>query len=166
MRDGDVAGYAAQDSAVHRDGVTGRTAGGVVAHRHRRSPPRASIEPDDTVVLSARAIPGNEKAISRVMNHVTRRGADIVTESMKHVHVSGHGSEEELKLMLSLVRPRYLVPVHGEYRQLRPPQARCRTGDRQYRARSPGAARRERRRAAIRPRWGRRRLRRHRRGGC
>jgi ribonuclease J len=69
-------------------------------------------------VLSARAIPGNEKAISRVMNHVTRRGADIITESMKHVHVSGHGSEEELKLMLSLVRPRYLVPVHGEYRQL------------------------------------------------
>ena len=69
-------------------------------------------------MLSARAIPGNEKAISRVMNHVTRRGADIVTESMKHVHVSGHGSEEELKLMLSLVRPRYLVPVHGEYRQL------------------------------------------------
>ena len=76
------------------------------------------LEPGDTVVLSARAIPGNEKAISRVMNHVTRRGADIITESMKHVHVSGHGSEEELKLMLSLVRPRYLVPVHGEYRQL------------------------------------------------
>jgi ribonuclease J len=81
-------------------------------HRH------VHIGPGDTVVMSARAIPGNEKAIARVMNHVTRRGADVVTESMKHVHVSGHGSEEELKLMLSLVRPRYLVPIHGEYRQL------------------------------------------------
>jgi ribonuclease J len=76
------------------------------------------IGPGDTVVFSARAIPGNEKAIGRVINHVTRRGADVITEQMKHVHVSGHGSEEELKLVLSLVRPRYFVPVHGEYRQL------------------------------------------------
>jgi len=81
-------------------------------HRH------VKIGPGDTVVFSARAIPGNEKAIGRVINHVTRRGADIITEQMKHVHVSGHGSEEELKLVLSLVRPRYFVPVHGEYRQL------------------------------------------------
>ncbi len=81
-------------------------------HRH------IHIEPGDTVVFSARTIPGNEKAIGRVMNHVTRRGADIVTQEMKHVHVSGHGSEEELKLMLSLVRPRYFIPIHGEYRQL------------------------------------------------
>jgi ribonuclease J len=72
----------------------------------------------DTVVLSARAIPGNEKAIGRVVNHLTRRGADVVTSATKHVHVSGHGSEEELKLVLSLVRPRYFVPVHGEYRHL------------------------------------------------
>jgi ribonuclease J len=76
------------------------------------------IATGDTVVFSARAIPGNEKAIGRVMNHVTRRGADVITEQMKHVHVSGHGSEEELKLVLSLVRPRYFVPVHGEFRQL------------------------------------------------
>jgi ribonuclease J len=76
------------------------------------------IGPGDTVVFSARSIPGNEKAIGRVINHVTRRGADVITEQMKHVHVSGHGSEEELKLVLSLVRPRYFVPVHGEYRQL------------------------------------------------
>ena len=81
-------------------------------HRH------VKIGPGDTVVLSARAIPGNEKAIGRVVNHVTRRGADIVTESTKQVHVSGHGSAEELKLVLSLVRPRYFVPIHGEYRQL------------------------------------------------
>jgi len=69
-------------------------------------------------VLSARAIPGNEKPIGRVINHLAHRGADVIHEGIKHVHVSGHGSEEELKLMLSLVRPRYFVPVHGEYRQL------------------------------------------------
>jgi ribonuclease J len=76
------------------------------------------LKDGDRVVISARAIPGNEKAIGRVMNHLARRGVDIVTESAKHVHVSGHGSEEELKLVLSLVRPKYFVPVHGEYRQL------------------------------------------------
>ena len=76
------------------------------------------LGPDDTVVLSARAIPGNEKAIGRVMNHIERRGAEVIYEGVKHVHVSGHGSEEELKLMLSLVKPRYFVPVHGEYRHL------------------------------------------------
>jgi len=72
----------------------------------------------DVVVFSARAIPGNEKAIARVMNHAARRGATVVSEGMKHVHVSGHASEEELKLMLALVKPRFFVPIHGEYRQL------------------------------------------------
>ena len=81
-------------------------------HRH------VKFGPDDTVVLSARSIPGNEKAIGRVINHLARRGADVIHEGIKHVHVSGHGSEEELKLMLSLVKPRYFIPVHGEYRQL------------------------------------------------
>src|ERR1041384_4972422 len=76
------------------------------------------VEEDDTVVISARSIPGNEKAIGRVINHLARRGADVIHEGIKHVHVSGHGSEEELKLMLSLVKPRYFIPVHGEYRQL------------------------------------------------
>jgi ribonuclease J len=81
-------------------------------HRH------VKLADGDRVVISARVIPGNEKAIARVMNHIARRGVDIVTESSKHVHVSGHGSEEELKLVLSLVRPEYFVPIHGEYRQL------------------------------------------------
>ncbi len=81
-------------------------------HRH------VGLQRGDVVVFSARAIPGNEKAIGRVMNHVARRGADVIYEGLKHVHVSGHGSEEELKLMLSLVRPKYFVPIHGEYRQL------------------------------------------------
>ena len=81
-------------------------------HKH------VKIGPGDTVVLSARAIPGNEKAIGRVINHLTRRGAEIITEANKHVHVSGHGSEEEIKLIHSLVRPQYFVPVHGEFRHL------------------------------------------------
>jgi ribonuclease J len=81
-------------------------------HRH------VKVGPDDTVVFSARAIPGNEKPIGHVMNHLARRGADVIYEGIKHVHVSGHGSAEELKLMLTLVRPRVFVPIHGEYRQL------------------------------------------------
>jgi len=81
-------------------------------HRHIR------VGPDDTVVFSARAIPGNEKTIGQVMNHLARRGADVIYEGIKHVHVSGHGSAEELKLMLTLVRPRFFIPIHGEYRQL------------------------------------------------
>ncbi len=73
----------------------------------------------DTVVLSSRIIPGNEKAIYRMMNHLARRGAEIVYGSMRPpVHVSGHASEEELKLIMNLVRPRYFLPIHGEYRQL------------------------------------------------
>jgi ribonuclease J len=77
------------------------------------------LQPGDTVALSARIIPGNEKAIFRMMNHIARRGADLIYGSMNPpVHVSGHASEEELKLILNLVRPRYFVPVHGEYRQL------------------------------------------------
>src|SRR5687767_12713401 len=76
------------------------------------------VNHNDTVVFSARPIPGNEKAIGHVMNHLARRGADVIYEGIKHVHVSGHGSEEELKLMLSLVRPRHFIPIHGEYRQL------------------------------------------------
>jgi ribonuclease J len=76
------------------------------------------VSAEDTVVFSARAIPGNEKAIGEVYNHLARRGAEVIYEGLKHVHVSGHGSEEELKLMLSLVRPRHFVPIHGEYRQL------------------------------------------------
>jgi ribonuclease J len=77
------------------------------------------LKPGDTVVFSSRIIPGNEKAIFRMMNHIARRGSDLVYGTMKPpVHVSGHASEEELKLILNLVRPRYFVPVHGEYRQL------------------------------------------------
>ena len=78
-----------------------------------------TVEREDTVVLSARIIPGNEKAIYRMINHLAKRGADVIYGSMNPpVHVSGHGSAEELKLVLNLVRPRYFMPIHGEYRQL------------------------------------------------
>ena len=78
-----------------------------------------SVEHGDTVVLSSRIIPGNEKAIYRMINHLSRRGADVIYGSMNPpVHVSGHASAEELKLVLNLVRPKYFMPIHGEYRQL------------------------------------------------
>jgi ribonuclease J len=77
-----------------------------------------SVGPGDTVVISARPIPGNERAISRVMGNLFRRGCDVVHPGTAHVHVSGHGSQDDLVELLTLVRPRYLVPVHGEYRML------------------------------------------------
>ncbi|MGH9404557.1 MAG: ribonuclease J [Terriglobia bacterium] len=79
-----------------------------------------SVGPGDEVVLSARIIPGNEKAIFRMMDHLYRRGARVHYDDGSHppVHVSGHGSQEELRLMLNLVRPKYFIPIHGEYRQL------------------------------------------------
>src|SRR5258708_22449996 len=78
-----------------------------------------SVERGDTVVLSSRIIPGNEKLIFRMIDHLSRRGADVLYGSTNPpLHVSGHASVEELRLVLNLVRPRYFVPVHGEYRQL------------------------------------------------
>ncbi len=78
-----------------------------------------SVEKGDTVVLSSRIIPGNEKAIFRMIDHMAKRGADVMYGSMNPpLHVSGHGSVEEMKLVLNLVRPKYFMPIHGEFRQL------------------------------------------------
>jgi ribonuclease J len=117
IRDSEIGSYPVQDVLCLTTGSQGEPMSAMSRiaiddHRYLK------VAEDDTVVLSARSIPGNEKAIGRVLNHLARRGANVVYEGIKHVHVSGHGSEEELKLMLSLVRPRYFVPVHGEYRQL------------------------------------------------
>jgi ribonuclease J len=84
-------------------------------HKH------AKIQTGDTVVLSSRIIPGNEKAIYRVIDHLFRRNAHVIYDdgSTPPVHVSGHASQEELKLIINLVKPQYFIPIHGEYRQLK-----------------------------------------------
>ena len=76
------------------------------------------IEKGDTVVLSARIIPGNEKGISRLIGHLYKRGANIIEERRRLVHVSGHASQEDIKIMVESARPKFLVPIHGEYRML------------------------------------------------
>ena len=84
-------------------------------HKH------AKIDPGDTVVLSSRIIPGNEKAIFRVIDHLSRRDANVIYDDGQHglIHVSGHGSQEEMRLLINLVRPKFFIPVHGDYRYLR-----------------------------------------------
>jgi len=77
-----------------------------------------TVAEGDAVIISARSIPGNERRISHLINHFCYRGAAVYDESRWGVHVSGHGSQEELKLMINLTRPRFFVPVHGEFRQL------------------------------------------------
>src|SRR5271166_5471366 len=84
-------------------------------HKH------AKIDAGDTVVLSSRIIPGNEKAIFRVIDHLYRRDANVVYDDGHNglIHVSGHGAQEEQRLLINLVRPKFFVPVHGDYRYLR-----------------------------------------------
>ena len=117
IRDRDVAQYPPDQVLCIATGSQGEPLAAmsriaVDNHRH------VKLQPGDVVVFSARAIPGNQRAIGRLKNHIARRGAEVIDEDAKPVHVSGHGSQEELKLMLSLVRPRYFVPIHGEYRYL------------------------------------------------
>ena len=76
------------------------------------------IKQGDTIILSSRFIPGNERAITSIINSLYRMGADVVYEKVSDIHTSGHAKREELKLMLSLVKPKYFVPIHGEYRHL------------------------------------------------
>jgi len=76
------------------------------------------VEEGDIVVISARIIPGHERDVGRVVNSLFRRGADVLYERTAKVHVSGHGSQEDLKLMLNFVRPKFFMPIHGEYRHL------------------------------------------------
>jgi ribonuclease J len=84
-------------------------------HKHAR------ILPGDTVVLSSRVIPGNEKSIFRVIDHLSRREAHVVYDDGSNglIHVSGHGSQEEMRLLINLVRPKFFIPIHGDYRYLR-----------------------------------------------
>lgn len=80
---------------------------------------QVEIGPGDKVIISASAIPGNEKSVTKMINELTRKGADVVYDRSAIIHVSGHACREELKMMLALVKPKYFIPVHGEYRMLR-----------------------------------------------
>jgi len=86
----------------------------MAAHEHKH----LKVSSDDVVVISAHAIPGNETSVSRVIDNLYRAGAEVVHDGNAPVHVSGHASQEELKVMLALARPDWFIPVHGEYRHL------------------------------------------------
>jgi ribonuclease J len=117
---GQIKEFAPQQVCVMISGTQGEpmsalSRAAVDSHKHAR------IEKGDTVVLSSRIIPGNEKGIYRMIDHLFRREADVIYDdgSNPPVHVSGHASQEEQKLIMNLVKPRYFIPIHGEYRQLR-----------------------------------------------
>ena len=117
---GEMKNYPAEKVCVLISGTQGEpmsalSRAAVDNHKH------AKIEKGDTVVLSSRIIPGNEKAIYRVVDHLFRREAFVIYDdgSYPPIHVSGHASQEELKLIINLVRPKYFIPIHGEYRQLK-----------------------------------------------
>lgn len=76
------------------------------------------IREGDTIILSSRFIPGNERTIQNIINHLCRNGADVIHEQVKDIHVSGHAYQEELKILINMVQPRYFIPIHGEYRHL------------------------------------------------
>lgn len=77
------------------------------------------VTPNDKIVLSASPIPGNERAVSRVINELMKKGAEVVHDKIMHVHVSGHGKVEEIKLLHALIKPKFLMPIHGEYKHLK-----------------------------------------------
>lgn len=113
----DLDQYPDQEILVMTTGSQGEPMAGLtrMAYSEHR---KLQIRQSDTVVISATPIPGNEKFISRVINQLYRCGAQVVYEAMAEVHVSGHAKQEELKLMHALVKPKYFIPVHGEYRML------------------------------------------------
>ena len=79
---------------------------------------KIQVNPDDFIIISANPIPGNEKHVTRVINDLLKLGAEVISKSMYEVHVSGHACQNELKLLMSLVRPKFFVPIHGEYKHL------------------------------------------------
>ncbi len=113
----DITKYAPEKLVVITTGSQGETMSALTRMAfsdHRK----ISLGAGDTVLISATPIPGNEKSVFRVVNELFRRGCDVIYESLADIHVSGHACQEELKLMLGLVKPKYFVPAHGEYRHL------------------------------------------------
>ena len=106
--------YRPEDTVLITTGSQGESMAALsrmAASLHRK----VSIMPGDVVILSSTPIPGNEKAVSRVINELSMKGAEVINQD---THVSGHACQEEIKLIYSLVRPKYAIPVHGEYRHL------------------------------------------------
>lgn len=113
----DISKYPASETVVLASGSQGEPMSAMarIARDHHSD---VSVGPGDLVILSARRIPGNEVGIGRMVNHLCRRGADVLLDDTPGIHVSGHASREELKLILALTRPRYFVPIHGDFHHL------------------------------------------------
>jgi len=110
-------GVAATDIVIVTTGSQGEPMSSVsrMAHGDHKF---IDVQEGDLVLLSARTIPGNERAISRIINQLYKRGAEVLYEAVSEIHVSGHACKEEQKIILQLVKPKYFIPVHGEYRHL------------------------------------------------
>ncbi|MEG2788804.1 MAG: ribonuclease J [Romboutsia sp.] len=114
----DVNKYPSEEVTIITTGSQGEPMAGLsrIAYGSHRL---ISIEPGDLFIISASPIPGNDKLVSRVINQLFRKGVDVIYEDLEEIHVSGHAYQEELKLIHSLVNPKYFMPVHGEYRHLK-----------------------------------------------
>ncbi len=113
----EINNYPDDEVLIITTGSQGETMSGL-SRMSKSLNPKVDIGKGDLVIISASPIPGNEKSIYRVINNLYRLGAEVIYQSIEEVHVSGHACQEELKLMLNLVKPKYFIPVHGEYRQL------------------------------------------------
>ncbi|CAB5092302.1 Ribonuclease J (endonuclease and 5' exonuclease) [Olavius algarvensis associated proteobacterium Delta 3] len=114
---GEIRNYADRDVVIITTGSQGEPMS-ALARMAAGTHKQLRIKEGDTVLLSSKFIPGNEKAIGNIINNLYRRGADVIYEKISEIHVSGHAFREELKLMISLTRPRFFIPIHGEYRHL------------------------------------------------
>lgn len=113
----DIKNYTDEQLVIITTGSQGETMSAlsrIASSEHRQ----VTIKPEDKIIISASSIPGNEKNISKVINELLKKGANVVYEGMADIHVSGHARQEELKLMLAMTRPRYFMPVHGEFMHL------------------------------------------------
>ncbi|MGL4912571.1 MAG: ribonuclease J [Romboutsia sp.] len=114
----DINKYPSEEITIITTGSQGEPMAGLsrIAYGSHRF---ITIEPGDLFIISASPIPGNDKLVSRVINQLFRKGVDVIYEDLEEIHVSGHAYQEELKLIHSLVKPKYFMPVHGEYRHLK-----------------------------------------------
>lgn len=117
IRPDELDDYAANEIAIVCTGGQGEPTSALsrMANREHR---QVTLIRGDTVILSAKAIPGNEELVNKTLNNLFREGAFVYYDQLMNVHVSGHGSREEQKLMINIVRPKYFIPIHGEYRHL------------------------------------------------